>query len=144
MIAILRPFLPHIAALAAILGLLWWLDHRGYQRARSEMAAEAVRIESRLRADLSQSERRLTERLAAIDRGVATRIAGLDRIHRTVIQPTLVKELARETRYSDPALGISDSLRAEVNRALAAVACAPAADGGIVCALPDAEPARVE
>lgn len=144
MLAILRPLLPHIAAAAAVLGLVWWLDHRGYQRARADIAADAARIESRIRSDLRRSEQRLTDRLAAIDGNVAARIADVDTLHRTVIQPTVVKELTRETRYSDPAAGISDSLRAEINRALAAVACAPAADGGIVCALPAASAPRVE
>ena len=144
MMALIRPLLPHIAAVTAILGVLWWLDHRGYERARADMAGQAARLESRLRVELRESERRLGDRMVAIDRDVSARIAGIDQMHRTVIQPTLVKELNRETRYFDPDRGISDSLRAEVNRALAAVACAPAADGGIVCALPDAGPARVE
>lgn len=144
MMMLLRPLLPHIAAVTAILGFLWWLDHRGYERARADMAGEAARIEGRLRIDLRESERRLGDRMMAIDRDVSARIAGIDRMHRTVIQPTLVKELTRETHYSDPDRGISDSLRAEINRALAAVACAPAPDGGIVCALPHAGPARDE
>lgn len=144
MLALLRPLLPHAVALAAILALLWWLDHRGYQRARTEMAAEAAHVESRLRADLRQSERQLGERIAAIDRHMATRSAALDSLHRTIIAPTVTKELARETRYSDPALGISDGLRAEINRALAAVACTAAADGDIVCTLPNAGTAGVE
>lgn len=144
MMALLRPLLPHIAAVTAIVALFWWLDHRGYERARADMASDAARIENRLRIDLRESERRLGDRMMAIDRDMSARIASLDQIHRTIIQPTLLKELTRETRYSDPASGISDGLRAEVNRALAAVACAPAPDGGIVCALPDAGSARDE
>ncbi len=140
----LKPFLPHILAVAAILGVVWYLDHRGYERAKASLAAQAARIEAKVRSDLRRSEQRLAGRIDALDREVAGQVAGIDALHRTVIQPTITKELTRETRYSDPAAGISDGLRAEVNRALAAVACAPAADGGIVCALPDAEPARVE
>lgn len=144
MLTILRPLLPHIAALAAVVAVIMWLDHRGYRRARTEMAAASVRAEARIRTDLRQSEQRTAERLAEVERAAVDRIAGLDQIHRTVIQPTVIRELSHETRYSDPASGISDGLRAEVNRALAAVACSPAADGGIVCTLSDARSARDE
>lgn len=140
--AIVRPFLPHILAVAAILGVVWWLDHRGYSRAQADMAAQAARIENAVRSDLRRTEQRLAEKMDANDRAVASQVAGIDAIHRTIIQPTVTRELAREVRYSDPAAGISDGLRAEINRALAAVACAPTSDGGISCALPAAERAR--
>lgn len=141
MIAMVRPFLPHIAALAALLAAIWYLDHRGYERARRDAAADAALMENKVRSQLRQTERRLAGRIDAIDRGVADQIAGIDATHRTVIQPTIMKELSRETRYGDPAAGISDGLRTEVNRALQTVACSPTPAGGIVCALPDASPA---
>jgi hypothetical protein len=44
--ALLLRYLPHIAAVAALIGALWWYGHRcdqtGYERAQAEMA-EAVR-----------------------------------------------------------------------------------------------------
>ncbi len=137
----LRPFLPHIAAVAAILSVMWWLDHRGYSRAKEDMAAQAARIENRVRAELRAAETRLTDQMAANDRAVAGQIAAIDAVHRTVIQPTIMRELTREKRFTDPASGIPDSVRGEVNRAIAAVACTATADGGISCPLPAAAPA---
>jgi hypothetical protein len=134
-------FLPHLAMALALLGAIWWLDHQGYERARREAEARDLKLRTELQADLRQVEQALSRQFAAIDAATARTHAGIAQT-RTVLQPTLVKELTRETRYADPDAGISDGLRAAIDRARAAVACAPAPDGGIVCTLPAAEPAQ--
>jgi hypothetical protein len=125
----------------ALLGAIWWLDHQGYERARRETEARDLKLRTELQANLRQVEQALSGQLAAFDAATARTHAGIART-RTILQPTLMKELTRETRYADPDAGISDGLRAAIDRARGAVACASAPDGGIVCTLPAAEAAQ--
>lgn len=140
MSAILSKLWPHLLAVAAILGFAWWIDHRAAVRARAEMEAAASRSENRTREELRASEQRLSAAISDIGRAVGAQIGAIDVIHKTEIRPTLVKELARETRFTDPAAGLSDGVREQINRALAAVACSPRAGGGIECAVRDGRP----
>lgn len=133
----LLPFLPHALVVALIAGLIWWIDDNAADRTRDQIAAQAAQAEIRLRADLRTFEGRLGDKIALNGAQVSGQISDLGALHRTIIQPTLIKELSRETRMSDPAAGITDGVRKELNRALAAVACAPRPDGGIRCTLPE-------
>jgi hypothetical protein len=133
--------LPHLAIALALLGAIWWLDHQGYERARREAEARDLKLRTELQVDLRQVEQALSGQLAAIDAVTARTSTGIAQT-RTILQPTLMKELTREARYADPDAGISDGLRAAIDRARGAVACAPAPDGGIVCTLPAPEPAQ--
>ncbi len=139
MLAFLKLFGPHIAIALALGGAIWYLDHQGYQRATRDAEARDLKLRTDLQADLRGVEQALSQKLAAIDADTASARAGIATA-RTIIQPTIVKELTRETRYSDPAAGLSDGLRAAVDRARAALACTSAPDGGISCALPAAAP----
>lgn len=141
MAKLLTPFLPHIGAALAILGAIWWIDHQGYQRATRDAELRDAKLRSALQADLRAVEQGLTQKLAAIDAGTARTRAGIEAT-RNVVQPAIMREMTREIRFSDPAAGISDGLRAAIDRARAAVACTATPDGGIVCALPATPPAQ--
>lgn len=139
--ALARPFAPR-AAMALLLGLaVWLIHHDGAVRARRDAERRQAVLTARMQSELRRSEARLALRLNAIDSTLGGQRAAIAQT-RTVIQPALVKELTRETRYADPAAGISDELRGAIDRARAAVACAPAADGGILCTVPAASPAE--
>lgn len=131
--------LPHVGLAAALIGAVWWIDHQGYQRATRDAETHDLRLRTQLQSDLRALEQTLSGTLAVIDADTANTRAAIQQA-RHIIQPAIVKELTRETRYSDPAAGISDSLRAAIDRARAAVACATAPDGAIVCTLPAAQP----
>lgn len=137
---LLARLLPHAMAVLAVLAGLWWIDHQAAGRTRMQIEAANARWESQFRAELRGAERALAERIADIDAEVG-RTQGAIEHSRAIVQPTVIREISRETRYSDPALGLSDSLREAVDRARSAVACAAAADGGIICALPAVEAA---
>lgn len=139
--ALARPFAPH-AAMALLLGLaVWLIHHDGAVRARRDAERRQAALTARMQSELRRSEVRLALRLNAIDSTLGGQRAAIAQT-RTVIQPALVKELTRETRYADPAAGISDELRSAIDRARAAVTCASAADGGILCTVPAASPAE--
>ena len=137
MTALLRLIAPHIAVVAAIAAIIWWIDDNAADRTREQLAAASAASEIRLRADLRQSEQRLAETLHGIDRSVTDQLAAIDLVG-TVIQPTVTREIIRDPRLSDPDAGLTAGLLAAVNRARAAGACSATADGGIECALPAA------
>lgn len=133
--AILLRFLPYGLAVAAVLGAMWYLDHRGYQRAKADAEHERLVNKQAVQAIVSASEKSMLDRLGEIDTDTAARVNTIQTINRTIIQPTLTKELTRETRFADPLAGMSDGVRAEINRARN-LSCAPRLDGGIECPLP--------
>lgn len=130
--------LPHAIVIAAVLGAILWIDRNAADRTRKDLAAEAQRIEVRLRADLRSTEAKLSTDIGAIGDKVAADSGKVEQLHRTVIQPTIIKEMSHEVRYTDPAAGIPDSVREQINAALTAVACTARVDGGIQCALSNA------
>lgn len=142
--ALATRLLPHGIALAALLGAILWIDRNAATRTRAQIETARIMSENQLRAELRRSEQRLAGSIGAIGTRVTGQIDALDARHATIIQPTLIRELTRETRFSDPAAGITDGVRAELNRALAAVACAPRPAGGLVCTLPDAAAAGAQ
>ncbi len=134
--ALLR-FLPHAGIAVAIVGAVWWLDHKGYQRAMADRDRRDAAMLDQLRSDLRQSEQRLA---LSIDGIAGTFDAQREALSRAgaALQPVILKEAAHDPRLADPALGLTPGLLDAVNRARAAGACAAAASGRIACALPAA------
>lgn len=119
-------FLPHALAVVAILGAMWWLDDRGYQRAKADQAALELRLAEKI-----------ADSVMAIDQASAARLAALDTAQRTIVQPIITKEIASDPRFSDPSAGVTGGMRDAINRARAASA-APGANSQPVPAAPDA------
>lgn len=143
--------LPYAAAALALIAAVWYIDHRGYKRAEAEatardtqrkldlqefntmLAEQARRLEGSMQAAINQSDARLVQQLHS-----------LEVTNRTIIQPTLTKEIQREVRFTDPAAGITDIMRQELNRArgFSQQRPCPAGSNAVACfALPAAEPA---
>lgn len=131
--------IPPGLTLLALIGTLWWIDHRGYRRAMAERDARDAALLGAMRADLRGAEMRLADRIAALDADYARQRAALAERH-AALQPRLIQEMTREPRLADPALGLTPGLLDTVNRARAAGACAATAAGRIDCALPAAPP----
>lgn len=144
--------LPYIGAVLLVGAAVWYIDHRGYKRAE----AEAVAAESQRKLDLAAFVKAVALEVKDLEGSMQTainesdsRVVGamsrLDIENRTIIQPTLTKEIQREVRLSDPSLGITDVMRGELNRArsFSEQRPCPAGSNAIACfALPAAEPAQ--
>jgi hypothetical protein len=102
---------PYLAGAAAIIGALFWIDARGYQRAKDDRA----------KADAALVAKIATE-VAKIDTNLSQRIATIDTTERTVVQPTLIREIASAPRYRDPACNLTDDGLRAINTARAATA----------------------
>jgi len=129
--------LPSALTGAALVAAFWWIDYRGYARAMADRDTRDAAMLSKMQLAVRESEGRLAREIAAIDATYDRQRSALSRQHAT-LQPHIAKEIARETRLADPALGLTPGLLDTINLARATGACATAASGRIVCALPPA------
>lgn len=141
--------LPYVGAVVLVGGAVYYIDHRGYKRAEAEATARENErlllvkdIELKIQESIHQSELRMQGQLIALDAQLSEKIAAIETINRTIVQPTLVKEIASDPRFSDPSLGITDGMHGAINRArsLSQRPCAPGADARNCFSLPTPEP----
>lgn len=139
----LLPWAGGLIAVLAVLAGVALIDHRGYQRAVQDRDVADLKMRIAIQHDLDRFEKRAIDREAKRDRALNEKLAqnatAAD-ASKTIIQ----RELTHEIRFTDPGAGIPERVRAEIDRALARVACTRSADGGIKCAMPDAAAAAVE
>jgi hypothetical protein len=112
--AILSRIWPHLLAVAAIIGAVWYIDQRGYDRAQKDEQLQRAESAATFAILLRRSEGRLATIVTTNDRALA--------------DPFLARSDAR----------MSDGLWRSLNAALASSTCARRADGGIECPLPHA------
>lgn len=117
-------FLPYGAAVLALVAAVWYIDHRGYQRAQHQaeerekdrklqLAATAILINKAL----DNTENRMQGIVNQSDRSLTDKINGIDTVNKTIIQPTLIKEIANDPRFTNPDLGITDGMLDSINSA---------------------------
>jgi hypothetical protein len=136
----LLPWAGAALAVLAILAAVWWIDHNAATRTRAQIEVAAARIENGMRAELRGVEQRAADREAQRAEALADTLAGIRSAATTIIKPTVERELTREVRFADPALGLTPVLLEQVNRARALGPCTRTAGGGLSCALPAAQP----
>lgn len=119
--------LPYISAAAALGLAVWYLEHQGYERAKHETElrdAKDALARKELKDYIDQKTRDLStalqDRLTQVDASVAKRLNDLNVEEKTIVQPTLIKEIASDPRFSDPNLGITDGMRNAINTARSA------------------------
>ena len=137
-----------LAALA--LGLaIGFIDHQGYERAQSQnkiiQTQEALtRAEMKLEliTQISDFEKKMQSMVDVSDLALSEKVDQIDTVNKTIIQPTLVKEIQSEARLSDPNLGVTDGMLQSINqaRALSSDPCASYADSRACKTVPIGEP----
>lgn len=141
--------LPYGAAALALGGAVWYLDHRGYERAERE----AIQRETELKLQnatfailLGQQTRDQEQAMQNIvnesDAHLGDVLQALNIENKTVVQPTLIKEIASDPRFTDPALGITDGMFRAINTARSASSrpCPPGSNATACFTLPEPEP----
>lgn len=136
--AILSRIWPHLLAVAAVIGAIWYIDQRGYTRAQKDGQLQRAEAAATFNILLRRSEGRLATIVTSNDRTLADKIAAVRTYHQTIIQPALEKEIARDSLLARPDARLSDGVLRELNAARAGSACSRRFDGGIDCALPAA------
>lgn len=113
----LLKLLPYAAVVLLVLAGVAWIDHRGYERATrdAEMRQQADAI--LLGRQLAKLQGSLVESVGQVGRDVTIKLDGIETVNRTIIQPTIMKEIASDPRYSDPDAGISAGMLDALNAA---------------------------
>lgn len=143
---------PYAGAVLLALGVAWYLDHKGYKRAEAEFV-QREEERKKLLADfkalmgkkVKDLEGSMQTAINESDGRVVTALGELDVTNKTIIQPTLMKEIQSETRFTDPTTGITDGMRNSLNRARGFSRQRPCPSGShaVACySLPGVEPAE--
>ena len=140
-----------IAVVLLVLGAVWFIHHDGYKRADDKAKLDKA-MEARITAEIalqvsqqrSEFERKMQQIVGQFDARLAQRLNDLDVVEKTIVQPTLVKEIKSAPHLSDPAYGITDGMLRVLNTARASSwpsgACVTGSDGSATCRLPAARP----
>ena len=137
---------PYVGAVLLLLGAVWFLDHRGYQRAKHEAELADAREEAsrlQMRAEIDRQVQGLEGRMQKIvsesDTRLRQQIDSIEVQNRTIIQPTITREIQNgPPRLTDPGSGITPGLRDALNAARAQSGCPNSAtpDSRTGCPLP--------
>lgn len=140
---------PYVGAVLALGAAVWYIDHRGFKRAEAEAAARenAERLQEQrlvilIKTMTSESERRMQSFVDTQNTQLAQALGQIETTSRTVVQPTLVREIANDSRFSDADRGITDGMLGAINTSRALSQCPnPAGTVGVDClALPGSLP----
>lgn len=112
-LAFLGRFWPHLAIAAVLLIALAKADHNGAARASAEAERDRLQGQAIAQAVANSIARKLDEDLAELGRNTNRSIAAINTEDRTLVQPIIQKELAR-----DPALRGRVCLTDELLRAI--------------------------
>jgi hypothetical protein len=132
--------LPYVLAIAALFGAVKYLEHVGAKRAEQQHKLEQLEADKRMLIEVQAIGAAIGHGVALADQKNAERLASIETTNRTIIQPTLTKEIASDPRLSNPDLGITDGLRSAIDAARD-LSCRPGAAGSVVCPLPAPQPA---
>lgn len=141
---------PYIGAALALLGAVWYIDHRGFKRAEAEATARenAARLQEQrlvilIKTLTNESEQRMQTFFNNQNTQLVQALGQIETTSRTVVQPTLVREINNDPRFSDPDRGITDGMLGAINTARSLSQCPnPAGTVGNDCfTLPASLPA---
>lgn len=120
----LLKLLPYGAAALALAGAVWFINHLGYERAKTQDAAIEAKLdaqEAKLDADLATKvgdlEGKMQGQMNTLNTDLGNRINNIHSDYSTVIQPTLTKEIASDPKLSDPNNALPDSVWNSLNAA---------------------------
>lgn len=128
-----------------LLTAVGYIDHQGYKRAKDQAALQAARDEQTrlelrnlINSRITELERRMQDSATINDQKLHQAIDDIDIQQRTIIQPTITREIHSDPRYVDPKFGISIVLRNALNQARAESGCTDpsAVVSGTGCSVP--------
>lgn len=106
-----------LAPLALLIMAFFMIDKRAEERGRLDQLVVQVQNRDLIRRiELTMSER-LTEQNRLANEELRTQLSLISSLESTIITPTLVKEIRSETRFTDPATGISPGMLNALNSA---------------------------
>jgi hypothetical protein len=111
-----RNWLP-IVILVAIVAGLWFVDHRGFARAKAQDEARLNERRLITAAVVRAIDGELDRQLATIASSSSGKIQTIETEGKTVVQPIIMRELARDPSLARPGSCLTPSLLTAVNAA---------------------------
>lgn len=135
-----------ILAIAIILGGVWFIYSKGEAAAEAKAEARAAKQEKAIAKKVGEAIDKLqTDLETKLDTdfdNLDTRIGEIDATERTIIRPTLIREIQNDAKLADPNFTLPDGVRNILNKARAESACPERATGGDCATLSRATPPR--
>jgi hypothetical protein len=105
-----------ILVLIAIALAVAFIDQRGFNRAKEQDRKAELERAAIVAAIVGKIDDQLDQRLATISKTLGGKLATIDK-ERTIVQPIITRELARDPRLGDPSSCLSPELLRAVNGA---------------------------
>lgn len=116
--AIVAPFVPFVALAALLMGAVWFLDHRGYERAERDAERRWQEQIAIAAADTRRREREITSAVNTIDKNTGERLKNLQVKRQTIVQ-NITQELANDPRFYSREFSLSERVQHYINSARA-------------------------
>lgn len=120
--------------IGAILGGVWFIYSKGAEAAEDKAEARAAKQEIAIAKQVGEAIDKLqTDLEAKLDTdfdNLDTRIGEIDATTKTIIRPTLIREIQNDAKLADPNFTLPDGVRNALNKARAESACPERATGG--------------
>ncbi|MES2783007.1 MAG: hypothetical protein V4657_09440 [Pseudomonadota bacterium] len=120
--------------IGTILGGVWFIYDKGANAAEAKAEARQAKADiahkEAVDAALNKLQTDLDKKLGNGFASVNSRLGQIDVTERTIIRPTLIKEIQNDPRLSDPDFVLPDGVRRAINAARIESACPERATGG--------------
>ena len=103
-----------------VLGAIWKIDQNGYNRAKDLAEKAELERQASERRINAKIEAKAAEIVAGIDAQVSDRLGEIDVQERTIVMPTIQREIRSDPRFSNPDAGITVGMFDAINSALSA------------------------
>lgn len=120
----LLKLLPYGAAVLGLAFAVWFIDHRGYERAEAQNKAleqkldlQAAKTDLTLNGEVEDVQNTLTASMNKLGGDLGNRIDSIDATNKTIIQPTITKEIAGAPILTSTTCALPDGLWGSINQA---------------------------
>ena len=120
----LLKLLPYGAAALALGFAVWFIDHRGYERAEAQNKAieqkldlQAAKTDLTLNGEVEDVQNTLTTGMNKLGGDLGNRIDNIETTNKTIIQPTITKEIAGAPILTSTTCALPDGLWGSINQA---------------------------
>ena len=125
----LARYLPHLLVVGAVIGAIWFIDHRGYQRAQKDAQFERLVTARLIDRRIAQLENEPAQQLHELDGALVAELGNIETVRRTVVQPAIEEAIRNDPSLGDPDRAVDRSVLDALNTAIEQSACPGRAAG---------------
>lgn len=116
LLGVLNPFLPHILSVIALITTFIWYSNAQYKAGEAAAQARFDALQNTAKVNQQELEAVLQTQMDETTNQTKEVLDGLG-VRQTELRTTIIREIEKEPRLSDPEQGLSDGLLEAVNKA---------------------------